>query len=114
MNEYSALAWLAQAAGAIGAESNPALSASGTSVWLPYLYQYLVGGGLFLLAIVVAIRKGALDLQSLADRRLLRMLLLGLTLYALLHGSWVYWASTQAPSTADELPDEVGLSQSPF
>lgn len=84
MNDYSVLTWLAQAA-----------SADANSPWLPYLYQYLVGGGFFLLAIIVAVRKGALDLSSAADRRVLRMLLLGLALYATLHGGWLFWATSE-------------------
>ena len=64
--------------------------------WLPYLYQYGVGGFFFLLAIVLAWKNGALKPHVDDDRRLLTGLILGFIGYALVHGLWILWAITSA------------------
>ncbi len=107
MNELSVLAWLAQAAADPGVAAAADAAATSSSPWLPYLYQYLVGGGLFFLAIITAIRKGALDLTAPADRRLLRTLVLGLAMYALLHGGWIYWATGANAATPANAIEEA-------
>jgi len=55
-------------------------------VWLPYLYLYGVGGGLFFAGLRLVIRSGALRPRRREDRRWLWILLFGFFWYALLHG----------------------------
>lgn len=57
--------------------------------WTPYLYQYLVGGFFFFLAILVAGYKGVFHLKHPTDRRMILMLVLGFVFYAALHGGWI-------------------------
>jgi hypothetical protein len=57
--------------------------------WLPYIYQYVVGGFFFFLAIGVAYYKGVFRFDRSADRRMIRMLVLGFVFYASLHGAWI-------------------------
>lgn len=60
--------------------------------WYSFLYCYVVGGILFSLPIVVAIRKGTLRLDIAAERRILYGLLLTYACYFGGHGLWNYLA----------------------
>ncbi len=55
------------------------------SIWAPLAYQYSVGGLLFGLGLVVALRSGACDLRRRADRFWLVVVLLGLAAYFAVH-----------------------------
>jgi hypothetical protein len=57
--------------------------------WLPWLYQYGVGGVFFFGTLILAIRAGALRLGDPADRRLFVLLVGGFFLFLAVHGSWV-------------------------
>ncbi|MCB1308496.1 MAG: hypothetical protein KDK30_09965 [Leptospiraceae bacterium] len=57
--------------------------------WLPYFYQYGVGGFFFFLAIFVAYDRKVLNLSRKDDRRLLRGILIGFAFYLVMHGLWI-------------------------
>lgn len=59
-------------------------------IWLPWIYQYGVGGLLFSSILVFCHRKGAIDLKKPRDRWLVLSLVLGFLSFAALHGFWVY------------------------
>ena len=59
------------------------------SVFLPLLYQYLVGGALFSFAIIFAIKVNALSLKNRHDRRTFLVLILGFFAYLFLHTAWI-------------------------
>ena len=58
-----------------------------------YLYQYLVGGLVFVIGIVVAWRAGELGLRPKRLRRRLLVLLAGFFFFALLQGILLIWGS---------------------
>jgi hypothetical protein len=55
------------------------------SIWAPLFYQYLVGGVLFALSLVVALRSRACDLRRRADRFWLTVVLVGMGAYLGVH-----------------------------
>ena len=57
--------------------------------WIPWLYQYGVGGLIFFATITLAIRSRALRLADRADRRLLAVLLAGFFMFLAIHGLWI-------------------------
>ena len=57
--------------------------------WIPYLYQYIVGGLLFAFGILVPVAKGVLGYKKQEDRWTLRILILGFVVYAAIHGIWI-------------------------
>jgi hypothetical protein len=57
--------------------------------WLPWLYQYGVGGAIFFATIVLVIRSGALPLSIRANRRILAALVLGYFALMAIHGLWI-------------------------
>jgi hypothetical protein len=60
--------------------------------WLPYTYQYIVGGLLFFTGLIVSLKKGAFNLKRQEDRWTLKILLIGFASYALVHAAWILWA----------------------
>ena len=60
---------------------------------LPYLYQYIVGGAVFGLGVVLAWRTGEIGLDSPRNRRRLAVLLSGLAFFAALQGVLQWSAS---------------------
>ena len=53
---------------------------------LPYVYQYLVGGAVFGLGIVLAWRSGEVGLDTQRNRRRLGVLLAGFAFFAVVQG----------------------------
>lgn len=58
--------------------------------WLPWMYQYGVGGVLAAATIVLSLKSGALDLVRRADKRLLACLTAGYFGFCLLHAGWIF------------------------
>ncbi len=63
------------------------------NTWLPWIYQYGVGGLIFVCSLVLAIRTGAVRLDRWFDRRLLIVLVVGLLVLVSAHGLWIVAAS---------------------
>lgn len=59
-------------------------------IWWPLLYQYGVGGLIFVLGLIIILRSGACRLDRPQDRRWLAVLLAGFIWYVLIHTGW-YW-----------------------
>lgn len=59
------------------------------SPWLPWAYQYAVGGALAAATFALALRTGALRLGRRHDRRLAGVLALGYLGSALIHAVWI-------------------------
>lgn len=57
--------------------------------WLPFVYQYVVGGLLFSASLILLVRTGALRLNLAADRRLLIALISGLLTFMSVHAIWI-------------------------
>ncbi len=55
------------------------------SPWLPLIYQYSVGGAVFVFAIVIAVRTKAMDLSLKKDKETLWVLVIGFLLFLTLH-----------------------------
>ena len=58
-----------------------------------YLYQYLVGGAVFALGVVVAWRARQVGTTSRIERSRLVVLIAGLAYFALLQGALVVWSA---------------------
>ncbi len=63
------------------------------SVWYPWLYQYGVGGVIFVVSVVLLLRSGALNLRHLPHRFLLGALIAGLLGFAAFHAFWISQAA---------------------
>ena len=59
------------------------------SPWLPWFYQYGVGGTLFVVTLTIAVRSGALDLKRRHDRKLTAFMATALVGFAALHAIWI-------------------------
>jgi len=59
------------------------------TAWLPWIYQYGVGGLAFIGTIIAAFRTGALRSDRAQDRRLLAVLTAGYLGFALVHALWI-------------------------
>lgn len=59
------------------------------SPWIPWLYQYAVGGAVFAASLWVLARAGALDLRDREDRRTLAALAAGFLGFLALHAAWI-------------------------
>lgn len=55
------------------------------SIWAPLVYQYSIGGLLFLVSLVVVVRSRACDLRRTSDRFWLVVLLAGMAAYFAAH-----------------------------
>ena len=60
-----------------------------SDAWLPWLYQYGVGGIVFFVTIALVLRAGALPLSVPANRRILAALVVGYFALAAIHGLWI-------------------------
>jgi hypothetical protein len=60
-----------------------------TEPWLPWLYQYGVGGAVFFGTIALVLSSGALPLTVRANRLILGALVLGYFALATIHGLWI-------------------------
>lgn len=59
------------------------------SPWLPWAYQYAVGGALAAATFALALRTGALRLGRRHDRRLAAVLAAGYLCSAAIHALWI-------------------------
>ncbi len=62
------------------------------NTWLPWIYQYGVGGLIFAVSVIFVLRSGALRLDLAFDRRLLFALALGVLGFWAGHAAWLAWA----------------------
>jgi ABC-type Mn2+/Zn2+ transport system permease subunit len=69
------------------------------SIWLPWIYQYAVGGVIFVISLVIALRTGALRLDRSIDRRLLIALVTGLLVFMAGHAAWIAIAAPSGGAT---------------
>ncbi len=60
------------------------------SHWLPFVYQYTVGGLFFVLGLYIAIQKKVLVLSNIQDKKIFIQLVVGLLFYGCVHGLWIY------------------------
>ena len=60
-------------------------SLAAISIWAPLIYQYTVGGLLFVVGLIVVIRSRACDLNRRVDRFWFAVLLIGMGLYLAVH-----------------------------
>ena len=70
------------------------------SIWAPLIYQYAVGGALFLVGLLVAIFGGACDLRRRGDRLWLLVSVLGLGTFFAGHLTLYLLAVYVSPATA--------------
>ena len=64
------------------------------NTWVPWIYQYGLGGLIFVGSLVLAVRTGALRLDRWFDRRLLIALAVGLLAFMTGHAIWIALASS--------------------
>lgn len=60
--------------------------------WPQFAYQYIIGGIIFFVGLLIPILTGGWKFKSAKDTKLLIILLVGLVYYALGHGIWIYLA----------------------
>lgn len=58
-----------------------------------FLYQFLVGGAIFLIGIVLPWRAGDYSWERREDRRTISLILLGCLLYLVFQGLWLLYGS---------------------
>lgn len=61
--------------------------------WLAWLYQYGIGGLLFLLTLVALFRAGAVRWHNLKNRIVVVTMVTGLVLFAAIHAAWIHLVS---------------------
>lgn len=61
--------------------------------WLPFFYHYGVGGLLFTLSLIVAVRTGAVRWSRPRDRRLVWTLVAGMVGFGLIRAVWIALAT---------------------
>ncbi len=64
------------------------------NTWLPWIYQYGLGGLVFVASLVYLGRVGALRLNLWFDRRLLIALVVGLLMFMTAHAIWIVFATS--------------------
>lgn len=64
-----------------------------SDIWIPWIYQYAVGGAIFFGSLFLAWRSGALRLGDRNDRRLCTVLVGGYFLLMAFHGAWIHLVS---------------------
>jgi uncharacterized membrane protein YjjB (DUF3815 family) len=55
--------------------------------WLPYIYQYGLGGLIFVVGLILTLRAGSFDLSRPRHKKWLIVLLLGFVWYLVMHGA---------------------------
>lgn len=55
--------------------------------WLPYIYQYVGGGLIFVLGLILTIKAGSFDLSHPRHKKWLIVLVLGFVWYMVMHGA---------------------------
>ncbi len=66
------------------------------SPWLPYVYDYSVGGLIFAATLILGLKVGAIDMRRESDRRTLIMVVAGFFLFAATHAVWIILASASS------------------
>ena len=61
--------------------------------WLSWAYCYAIGGALFAVSVVVALKSGAAKWSLWTDRKLLLVMTSGLVAWAVFHALWIHWAT---------------------
>jgi len=61
-------------------------------IWLPYLYLYGVGGGIFLVGMFIILRSRSLKLERIRHREWYHILIFGLVYYMGIHGLFTFAA----------------------
>ena len=64
--------------------------------WAPFLYQYLLGGLVFVIGLWIIRRSGACDFDRPGERRWFYLLIFGYAWYAAMHGI-VTWLAVAVP-----------------
>jgi hypothetical protein len=72
-----------------GAFEGFAVMIESTSIWLPLIYQYAVGGAVFVAGLVISFRAGAIDLRLRSDRFWLGATIGGLVVLFGVHLGWL-------------------------
>lgn len=60
--------------------------------WIAWLYQYVIGGALFVLTLFMLFRVGAVHWDNLKSRWLVVTMTAGLLVFAALHAIWIFLA----------------------
>jgi len=64
--------------------------------WLPYLYLYGVGGGIFLIGMFIILRSRSLKVERIRHRKWHHILIFGLVYYMGIHGLFTFAALGQS------------------
>ena len=62
------------------------------SIWSSFIYFYGLGWPLFIFSCWLMIRSGAVHLKASRDRLILGLVVLGLSLFTLIHAVWIFYA----------------------
>ena len=65
-------------------------------IWLPYLYLYGVGGGIFLIGMFIILRSRSLKVERIRHRKWHHILIFGLVYYMGIHGLFTFAALGQS------------------
>jgi len=55
-------------------------------IWLPYIYLYGIGGGIFMIGIYIILKSKSLKLHRMQHRQWFHVLIFGLVYYMGIHG----------------------------
>ena len=61
--------------------------------WLPWIYQYGVGGIVFVVSVWLAVRSGAFDRTRYSHRATLAALCGALIVFMTIHALWIAWVT---------------------
>ena len=64
-------------------------------VWLPYMYLYIVGGGIFVIGMYIILRSNSLNRDRARHRHWLHVLIFGLIYYMGIHSLFTFAAIGQ-------------------
>ena len=62
-------------------------------IWLPFLYLYIVGGGFFLLGLILIIKTNAIEISKPDHFNWLLILIIGFVYYFLIHFLFIIFAT---------------------
>lgn len=80
--------------------------------WPQWLYQYVLGGAMFVATVALALRVGALRWRRARDRHLLLALAAGLLLFAVVHAAWIALVGQPAGAVEAQL-SRASFAKSP-
>ena len=63
--------------------------------WLPYMYLYIVGGGIFLIGMYIILKSNSLNKERVRHRHWLHVLIFGLIYYMGIHSLFTFAAIGQ-------------------